>query len=270
MRIYDLNAKCNNNGKNFKVHIFIMFAIYLWLSSATIAHAVDSTDTSEVIGRMPIATEITLSPASPMAGRAVRAAWRYTNQDEDVESGSKIEWLLDGVVVPGQEGTDYILPINSATKRLQVRVTPRSAAPANPNTGAAVTSVETVIAQNIPTACVPGTTLIDNGKTVTCPVTNRDGWGADAYCKALGGRLPTVSELQSIFVNQTTATAVGQLNYEMCQTHGWPLQGYCGGTNNAYWTIESSGPNQNFYVEMVAGGAYGSYWEHTANVTCVL
>ncbi|PJG59770.1 Ig-like domain-containing protein, partial [Aeromonas cavernicola] len=63
---------------------------------------------------------------------------------------------------------------------------------------------------------------------------------ADAYCKGLtpAARLPTVAELQNLYIQSTSATSINQQdNFEMCDVHGWPLDfARCGGITSYYWT----------------------------------
>ncbi|WP_421215968.1 Ig-like domain-containing protein [Aeromonas enteropelogenes] len=94
---------------------------------------------------------------------------------------------------------------------------------------------------------------------------------ADAYCKGLipVARLPTVAELQNLFIQSTSATAVGQSNNEMCSVHGWPLASQCGGSSGGYWTSETSSKgrwvvNMTYNNPVDADTANNGY-----NVACV-
>ncbi|MDF2412590.1 Ig-like domain-containing protein [Aeromonas sp. 1HA1] len=80
----------------------------------------------------------------------------------------------------------------------------------------------------------------------TDPTNKLMNWSeADEFCKASDARLPTVAELQNLFIQSTSATAIGSMveNYEMCNLHGWPLFAEsCEGTYGAYWTGEPKDP----------------------------
>ncbi|MFM5429236.1 hypothetical protein ACET8G_20635, partial [Aeromonas veronii] len=168
----------------------------LMLCGLSPAEASQSDDTPAVVGHKPVASGVTLSPAAPKAKESVTASWTYVDDDNDIESGSSIEWLLDDVVT-GQGGS-FTLPEDSTSKRLLVRVTPRSAAPADPVQGESVNSAEVFI------ACAPEETLSNGGLTFTCPQSQALNWSnANNYCQSQGARLPTVSELQSLYANKT-------------------------------------------------------------------
>uniref|UniRef100_UPI001CBA64CD DUF1566 domain-containing protein n=2 Tax=Aeromonas sobria TaxID=646 RepID=UPI001CBA64CD len=102
------------------------------------------------------------------------------------------------------------------------------------------------------------------------------GWNdADAYCKGLTppGRLPTAFELQSLFINSTSATAIDQTNYEMCNTYGWPLYNKCGGGTNWYWTIQNTTTSQttHYIVSMLSGSSKANLSSDSdpLNTTCI-
>lgn len=106
----------------------------------------------------------------------------------------------------------------------------------------------------------------------TTPDTITRQWGdAVAYCKGLApaARLPTRAELQNLFLQSTSATAIGQSNTEMCDVYGWPLRGLCGGWSDTYWTSTTSGPDYHRAISMVNGGEV--YTENLVrlHVTCI-
>jgi hypothetical protein len=104
--------------------------------------------------------------------------------------------------------------------------------------------------------------------------TTRNWNDANAYCKGLtpAARLPTHIELQNLFIQSTSATALGQENYDMCDLHGWPLNGRCGSSLTAsayYWASnvdETTG--RHWYVAMNSGFT-SSYNLETANYSAV-
>lgn len=73
---------------------------------------------------------------------------------------------------------------------------------------------------------------------------------ADNYCNNIGRRLPTVAELRALFVE--VSPSFGE-NYELCNVHGWPMAGKCGGTYDDYWTSELSMSNKHRAVYMHIG-----------------
>jgi hypothetical protein len=81
--------------------------------------------------------------------------------------------------------------------------------------------------------------------------------------------LPTKIELQNLFLSATSATVLGQLNFEMCSVHGWPLVGQCGGSNYDYWSSTPYGSGSHYNVSLSYGDAYGNYDSSTSLVACV-
>ncbi|KHN49526.1 DUF1566 domain-containing protein [Aeromonas hydrophila] len=248
-----MNFVTNLKLRVFLKHAFIMILSCLALSVlGPVMAAVESNRTLAPIGRMPVASSVRISPAAPKVAQPVSVTWNYADADGDAQSNSVIAWLLNGAVVQGATATSFTPPRSANGQSLQVRITPRSVASADPVSGTAVTSTGAVVALPYP---APNSTM---------PTTTLYNWlQADAYCRGLSpaARLPTRAELQNIFISSTSATATGgQANFDMCDVHGWPLSGgRCGGpTGNVgyYWTSELS----------EAGGHYGVYM-NTGNVT---
>ncbi|MDM5129540.1 Ig-like domain-containing protein [Aeromonas piscicola] len=73
---------------------------------------------------------------------------------------------------------------------------------------------------------------------------------ADNYCNNIGRRLPTVAELKALFAE--VSPSFGE-NYKLCNVHGWPMAGKCGGTYDDYWTSELSMSNRHRAVYMHTG-----------------
>ncbi|WP_439838006.1 Ig-like domain-containing protein [Aeromonas caviae] len=98
---------------------------------------------------------------------------------------------------------------------------------------------------------------------------------ADAYCKGLNPayRLPTIKELENLFIQSTSATATGQPNSEMCSVHGWPLGNphQCGGTTSYYWTWarNTTGILSHHSKHMGSGNTNYASINSEYNVTCV-
>ncbi|HHW4401482.1 TPA: Ig-like domain-containing protein, partial [Aeromonas hydrophila] len=106
----------------------------------------------------------------------------------------------------------------------------------------------------------------------TTPDTNTRNWNdADAYCKGLSpaARLPTRAELQNLFIQSTSATAISQPNFEMCDVHGWPLSSRCGGSTKYYWISEAFGISMHWLVNMNTGNAISNRGTYGGHVTCV-
>ncbi|WP_324036236.1 Ig-like domain-containing protein [Aeromonas caviae] len=92
---------------------------------------------------------------------------------------------------------------------------------------------------------------------------------AESYCRSLSptARLPSLEEMQALFILKTSATEAptNNHNFDMCDVHGWPLVGRCGGDSSDYWTSDTSRDTNNrvrrLAVRMTAGieAASGGY-----------
>ncbi len=97
---------------------------------------------------------------------------------------------------------------------------------------------------------------------------------AMTYCQNLvpSARLPSDLELQQIFLDSTSATKIGQVNYDMCSHHGWPLSGnHCNGSSNFYWTQTSYSVGTHAVVIMSSGEVNMAGFSDTSKalVSCV-
>lgn len=237
----------------------------LALSALTPAMAaVESNEVGPAIGRMPVIATVdnlTGSTGHPaFAGKIIgvnlttTVTWSgYSDADGDVEGTHGIEWLLNGTPVAGATGSSYTPPVDAGGKTLQARITPRSVA-GDPIAGTPKLSPSVVIE-----------------KSFTKPDATARTWSqANTFCTGKGGgyRLPTKQELIDLYVRRT-GVAVGTTSYNMCNIHGWPLSGRCGGSLNGYWASESGGGSFRWYVNLNDGGS-NIYEDHYVYmVTCV-
>lgn len=209
--------------------------------------------TPKVVGHKPVAINITLSPTEPKATDTVTVDYLYDDADGDGESGTSITWLLNGTPISGATSKSVTLPSDAAGKSLQVSITPRSVAGADPQVGNTVSSsIITIKPVGLPPPPTP------------YPVTGT--WTfANNYCKTRipAARLPTRAELQNIFVTYTGGT-IGTVNYQMCTKYYWPLASQCGGINGRYWTSEEIAPGDGSYYNV--NMQTGSYTFNSASL----
>lgn len=215
--------------------------------------AVESNETLPAIGRMPVLPALTLPVGSIAPDAAATGAtepvsdhakvgvpltladmginWveyvkdNFSDEDDDAESGSFYEWLIDGQVV---ENTTVFTPaVEHGGQSLSVRVTPRTNT-GDPDIGKTVSS-NTIIVRS---------TFIER---FTKPDTILRSWfNANTYCQnmGVGYRLPSLAELVQLHSEMTSAS----VNNDVCKFYGWPVsQGdnTCGGTHNSYWANDS-------------------------------
>lgn len=188
--------------------------------------------TDPIQGRAPTAS-VALDPPSPTAGNTVSVSWVYNDADGDAQGSSTVELLLGDEAVPLTDGK-FKLPVETATtaagKTLEARGTPRSVDTAYPAQGLLVTRSVTVKGKLVPLFTRPGLTLLS--------------WAqASAFCTDMKKRLPSVDELQALYLDGTSATSIRSNINDMCEIHGWPLDNrICGDkTGSAYWSNVSVG-----------------------------
>lgn len=243
----------------------LSFSFFLFAMSMNTVYAGISSPTPKVVGHMPLAYGVVIEPSPPRGGQTVTAIWGYTDRDGDQEGDSMIEWLLNGRVLYGETKKTLTLPLDSGDMLLSVRITPRSAAPADPAQGDVKTSSEIEVRTSFFHRYVK-------------PDGIPRAWAeANAYCEALvpAARLPTRSELRNMLAESTNYKYSSDTTYEMCTAHDWPLRFMCGGsTENYYWSSTqdlSDSSGRQFAVNMTNGDM-----EHSAptsmmyHVACIL
>ena len=107
----------------------------------------------------------------------------------------------------------------------------------------------------------------------TTPDTIGRNWNdADAYCKGLNpaARLPTKLELENLFIQSSSVTELGQSSDVMCDVHGWPLRGQCGGSSNLYWANDQNWKDWRWRTNMNNGTSFSQADDTESNhVACV-
>ena len=210
----------------------------------------------EVLGAVAngvsIASTSTYAGAQFSGGQTLAGSYSYSHPENVAEKISTFRWYRNNVVIAGATNKTYKLTQDSDVgSTISFGVTPVSAASTD-NTGLEAQSIPT---KNITSALAP-MFLLD--KTI------RNWRGADAACKAQQpiARLPSVTELQNLYLRSTRATSLPQFgNYDMCSIHGWPLEGRCDGASSSYgnyWSSTWSSSGTHFYVSLATGVDYSS------------
>lgn len=254
----------NANLENLSGLLKLVLAAGCLAGTAAMA-ATDVTDT--VKGQAPIAEGVRISnqtnPGGGLrVGNVAVGDYVFNDVDGDAESGTGIQWLRDGAPIGGATAENYTTVAADVGTQLSVRVTPKtSMAITDPSDGAPITS----LAQTVAAAGVGN----EIGDFWVPDVIRRNWYGASAHCQAQGGRLPSFSELQGLFLSATSAVRVGDTNVEMCSLHGWPLNGQCGGGDNNYWSSSPNGSGRHSNVSLSNGGAGSVYDSDSYQVACV-
>ncbi|WP_282875977.1 hypothetical protein [Pseudomonas peli] len=243
----------------------------LMTSLGASVHAANAT-TNTVKGRAPVVTNVTvLNRTNPgigvRVGNVVTAGYRFNDADGDAESGTTFRWRRNGKWISGATSSTYTVVTADANNYLEVEVAPKtSPLTTEPAIGTAITSdYIAVVAAGAP---------VGIGNFLAPDAAIRTWADANNYCSELGGgaRLPTRRELERLFLDATSATALGQNNREMCNTYGWPLNVSCGGSRYYYW---SSTPGdavvlgEHYGVDLSNGGANNFGDRATNHVSCV-
>lgn len=230
--------------------------------------------TDTVKGRAPVVSAVTVTmqgqaadvPVS-MGGNAV-ANYSYSDADGDAEEGTRVQWLKDGVAIPGAVANPYVVPEDGVAKyNLSAEVTPTTdPAITDPAEGMPVQSSNSLLVVASPAAqgLVPPSGTVMN-------------WvDANSYCQGQGARLPTQVELRNLFVQSTRSPAYFPnsgyvVNYDMCTVHGWPLGNMCG-ASGSYWDYWSSTPSdtgRHYGVRMYNGQSLSLLDTYFGRVVCM-
>jgi MYXO-CTERM domain-containing protein len=103
----------------------------------------------------PVATALVITPANPLAGQALTAAYTYSDADGDANSGSEVRWYKNGVEQVAYSGLLTVpATVTVRGERWSFSVRPRDGVVF----GNLVTSAETNIANSAPSASGPAIT----------------------------------------------------------------------------------------------------------------
>ncbi|MCU1719458.1 hypothetical protein [Pseudomonas sp. 5P_3.1_Bac2] len=165
----------------------------------------------------------------PTVGDELR---HYTISAKDPDGdpvSTRIEWLRDGVVIPGATALAYKTVSADIGSNLVVRMYVWSpSATTDPSEGDVVTTPTLGEVQGAELLYPPAPIYRLNLAATT-------GEAANAACQADGARLPTSGETYRTYMQSTSATGSTGNNTDMCTQWGWPLNGQCGGTTDTYW-----------------------------------
>ena len=215
--------------------------------------AAQSAPTSTVQGRAPVAAPSITGTIG--IGGTLTGVSGFTDADGDSESGTTYSWSGGGA--SGSTQT-LVVPLAAGADTITLTVTP--------NTDATITDPAVGVVQTA-TVAIPASM----GAFLTPDITLMTWSEADAHCTGLGdgARLPTMIELQNLFLSATSATVAGEFNTEMCSVHNWPLSGQCRGSNSYYWSSTPDGTGEHYDVLLDNGSAYISNDANIDHVACV-
>jgi hypothetical protein len=185
------------------------FLIASLCSSSIMAAPASSPVTAPVIGRaptltMPTMNNLSASGRTPAQGDDMRATYVYSDLDGDLENSSlaQVQWFADTVAIPGATALNFLPTAAQNKKFLTVQVQPGSMPPADPDMALAPMMSAVSLSPVLP----PRAQLA----AAYSPAPNGLRWGdAYMYCAGQSKRLPSISELQTLFTTYTRADAVG-------------------------------------------------------------
>lgn len=199
---------------------------------AVSAQAAQVTDTTDMVsGRAPEASDLLIvnrsrPDATPAYADTLEVKYVFTDADGDAEQSSIIQWLVDDVLV--SSGLTYFA---NREGMVRAEISPRSDCEiSEPCIGGLVASPSVRIGP-IPVGSFYVPMILAN--------THGD---ADFMCSSEGARLPTVQELDELFVS------AGGGGNKMCDKYGWPQSRICGGETDFYWTSTPNDSGDGFYI----------------------
>jgi len=80
--------------------------------------ALQTSPTVRIGNTQPVASDVSISPASPLTGDDLIASYRYSDADNDPENGTEIRWYRNGVLQAAYNDT-LTLPSNATSKGQQ-------------------------------------------------------------------------------------------------------------------------------------------------------
>lgn len=202
-------------------------------------------------------------------GQTLTVNYTYENAERVNDDRVLVQWYRNDL--PIQNATSQSYKLNESEdiySRIKVSVLQKSNAGTG-YVGDAIYSQSTDIIESV----IKPFFLLDN------PVEFLTWQDANSACISKGARLPTETELQSLFLRATSATVIdGSLNnFEMCTVHGWTLYQACPAgwrppgskTTSNYWSSTKYAGNY-LAVSMRYGGSAGiSSPNSKAQVACV-
>ncbi len=231
--------------------------------------ATSTTATFTTSNTAPVASALTWStPVTASVDEPFIINWTYTDAESDPQSGSTVEWFLNGISTGAATSTlsggmfVYYPVAADANKTLTAKITPKASV--GVLVGAPVTSAGITVAAK---GALPGfvTPLNKNTMTQAAAVT---------YCSTLvvnghaGYRIPTNIELIGLFT-RVTGVATGTLTSAMCGVSQWPLAGQCGGASDYYWTDYNNGGGLYRTVIMNTGNTWFFNPSAVHQVACI-
>jgi hypothetical protein len=149
-------------------------------------------------------SNLSASGRTPAQGDDMRAEYTYSDLDSDQENPSltMFQWFADGIAISGAIAQNFVPTAAQNKKFLTVQVQPGSMPPADPNMALA----PMISAVSLSPVLPPRAQLA----AAYSPAPNGLRWGdAYMYCAEQSKRLPSVSELETLFTTYTRADAVG-------------------------------------------------------------
>ncbi|QTL94388.1 hypothetical protein AjGTCBM29_02251 [Aeromonas jandaei] len=187
----------------------------------------------------PVASNVSFN--APVANSNVTATWTYTDAEGDAESGTTVEWLVNGNVVG--TGNPWRVVGTHSFNNLTARVTPKAA------TGITDGTPVTSPGQLIKAADLMGFIAPDTNTGL------RNQADAMARCAMMGARLVSAGNLQVLLSN---VPGVGLNPRALCDVYGWPC-------HKGYMTSTTGSASD--YMVVTGIPTLGNTWEAPKTIT---
>ncbi|MFJ7313479.1 hypothetical protein ACIQVE_12040 [Pseudomonas sp. NPDC098747] len=226
------------------------FLIACLYSAPAFSADIASPATLEVMGRAPTATTPTFTNKTapgknPAVGDQLEATYVFADPDGDAEDVTKgvFQWKAEGSNIANATTKTFTPTTTQLKQFLTFDATPGT----NPLTTDPARAVAAVTSPQSGAPVLPSRTQLAGEYT---EVSSSKSWG-DAYmhCAGLNSRLPSVTELQTLFTTYTRANTAGEdSENDINKTYGW---------GNVHWSSAAT-VDRGTYVYLGENGRSSS------------
>ncbi|WXL25792.1 hypothetical protein WG219_21280 [Ectopseudomonas mendocina] len=173
--------------------------------------------------------------SAPIVGDDLRHYLISTkDKDGDIVT-AKVQWLRDGVPIPGQTSLTYFATSEDVGKDITVKyILTTPAASTDPNESIYISKSLGKVQKKDNSEHYPPDPIfrLDIGL--------KSSTEAIAACTDANGQVATYAQAKNLYIQSTSAISVNENNEEMCTLWEWPLNNQCGGASDYYWAKDGS------------------------------